>query len=145
MDVATIADFLLFFGAFGASFALDNEESSGPRPEEDSLYDREAYDRTDRLGDADDEVTADADNLAWFMEGGNDALTASDGADFADPGPGDDRADMGRAMTSSRRRTAMTAWPGAVAPTLRLGAAAMTGWTVGLTMTVLPARPGKTC
>ncbi|NEY89268.1 calcium-binding protein [Tabrizicola oligotrophica] len=95
MDVATIANFLLFLGAFGASFALDTEESAGPRLEEDSLYDREAYDRTDRLGDADDEVTADADNLAWFMEGGNDALTASDGADFADLGRGDDRADMG--------------------------------------------------
>lgn len=96
MDVATIANFLLFLGAFGASLAMDDSsDSSGGSTEEDSLYDSGAYSRTDRLGDEDDEITADADNLAWFTGGGDDDLTGSSGADYADLGAGNDAASMG--------------------------------------------------
>ena len=97
MDVATIANFLLFLGAFGASMALGgNDTTDGTTPpEEDSLYDSTAYSRTDRLGDEDDDITADSDNIAWFLEGGDDQLHASSGADYANLGSGNDAADMG--------------------------------------------------
>lgn len=96
MDVATIANFLLFLGAFGASLALDGgDDSSGDGTNPDSLYDSADYSRTDRLGDDDDTVSADADNLAWFTGGGNDDLTGSSGADYADLGAGHDSAAMG--------------------------------------------------
>ncbi len=97
MDVATIANFLLFFGVFGSTLALDgsNNDSSGTSTDTDSLYNSGAYARTDHLGDGDDTVTADADNLAWFTAGGDDRLTGSSGADYADLGTGDDRAAMG--------------------------------------------------
>lgn len=96
MDVATIANFLLFFGAFGASLALDgNGDSSADTTNEDSLYDSTHYSRTDHLGDDDDRVTADADNLAWFMGGGDDGLIGSSGQDYADLGQGNDHAAMG--------------------------------------------------
>ena len=96
MDVATIANFLLFLGAFGGSLVLGADEAPPTdTPDPDSLYNSADYARTDRLGDEDDTVTADSDNLAWFMDGGDDDLTASSGSDYADLGTGDDSADMG--------------------------------------------------
>lgn len=95
MDVATLANFLLFFGAFAASLAADDGATRPDAPDPDSLYDQADYSRTDRLGAEDDEVAADADNLAWFMDGGDDSLTGSSGNDYADLGTGDDSASMG--------------------------------------------------
>ncbi len=97
MDVATLANFLLFLGAFGASLAFgeeDTTETDNTADDNDALYDSADYARTDRLGDGDDSATADADNLAWFMEGGDDSLTGSSAKDFADLGSGDDTAAM---------------------------------------------------
>jgi Ca2+-binding RTX toxin-like protein len=94
MDVATLVNLLLFVGAFGASLSSDDDSTSSSAAD-DRLYDDEDYSRTDRLGDGDDTVTADADNLAWFMGGGDDDLTGSSAADYADLGTGDDRAAMG--------------------------------------------------
>lgn len=95
MDVATLANFLLFLGAFAVSYSADDDGSAAAQDDPNPLYDRADYARTDRLGDEDDAVTADADNLAWFMEGGNDRLTGSSGNDYANLGSGDDAADMG--------------------------------------------------
>lgn len=95
MDVATIANFLLFFGAFAASLSANDDDSALREDAADALYDRADYARTDRFGDEDDEVSADADNLAWFTEGGNDSLTGSSDDDYANLGSGDDDADMG--------------------------------------------------
>lgn len=95
MDVANIVNLLLFIGAFGASLATSGDSTSSSTEDEDSLYDADAYSRTDRLGDEDDRVSADADNLAWFMEDGDDSLTGSSAADYADLGAGNDQAEMG--------------------------------------------------
>jgi hypothetical protein len=90
MDVVVLANFLLFLGAFGVSLASNDDEET---PEDsESRYDEGDYQSTSRLGNGDDDVTASGDNLAWFMNGGNDDLTASSGADFADLGTGDDSA-----------------------------------------------------
>jgi len=94
MDVATLVNLLLFVGAFGASLAAGDDSGSADA-ENDRLYDSDAYSRTDRLGSGDDTVTADADNLAWFMGGGDDELSGSSAADYADLGTGDDQARMG--------------------------------------------------
>jgi Ca2+-binding RTX toxin-like protein len=94
MDIATLVNLLLFVGAFGASLAAGDYTSSAS-DENDRLYDSDDYSRTDRLGNGDDFVTADTDNLAWFMEGGDDSLTGSSTADYADLGAGDDQASMG--------------------------------------------------
>ncbi|MFM7655285.1 MAG: calcium-binding protein [Paracoccaceae bacterium] len=94
MDVATLVNLLLFVGAFGASLAAGDDSGSADA-ENDRLHDSDAYSRTDRLGSGDDTVTADADNLAWFMGGGDDELSGSSAADYADLGTGDDQARMG--------------------------------------------------
>ncbi len=94
MDVATLVNLLLFVGAFGASLAAGDDSGSADA-ENDRLYDSDDYSRTDRLGSGDDTVTADADNLAWFMGGGDDELSGSSAADYADLGTGDDQARMG--------------------------------------------------
>lgn len=98
MDVATLANFLLFFGAFAASFATADSGSgtSGDTANPgDDLYNSADYARTDHYGDGNDTVSADADNLAWFMGGGDDSLTGSSAADYADLGSGNDHAEMG--------------------------------------------------
>lgn len=96
MDIATLANFLLFFGAFGASLAASDDSSSSAADDRaDGLYDSADYTRTDRLGGDDDTVTADSDNLAWFMDGGDDSLSGSSGSDYADLGTGNDTASMG--------------------------------------------------
>lgn len=94
MDVATLVNLLLFVGAFGASLAAGDDSGSADA-EIDRLYDSDDYSRTDRLGSGDDTVTADADNLAWFMGGGDDELSGSSAADYAALGTGDDQARMG--------------------------------------------------
>lgn len=94
MDVATLVNLLLFVGAFGASLSTDDDSPSSSAAN-DRLYDEDNYSRTDRLGAGDDTVSADADNLAWFMGGGDDDLTGSSAADYADLGTGDDQAAMG--------------------------------------------------
>jgi Ca2+-binding RTX toxin-like protein len=95
MDVAALANLLLFIGAFGASLMTGDDSSSSGTEDEDGLYDPANYSRTDRYGAEDDVVTADADNLAWFMGAGDDQLTGSSGADYANLGAGDDAASMG--------------------------------------------------
>ena len=94
MDVATLVNLLLFVGAFGASLS-SGDDSPSSSAADDRLYDEDNYSRTDRFGEGDDTVTADADNLAWFMGGGDDDLTGSSAADYADLGSGDDQAAMG--------------------------------------------------
>ena len=93
MDVATLVNLLLFVGAFGASLS-SGDDSPSSSAANDRLYDEDDYSRTDRLDDGDDTVTADADNLAWFMAGGDDNLTGSSAADYADLGTGNDQASM---------------------------------------------------
>lgn len=95
MDVATIVNFLMFAGAFAAAFAGDDAGATSAADDADGLYDAASYARTDRFGDEDDTANADADNLAWFMEGGDDRLTGSSADDYADLGQGDDQSSMG--------------------------------------------------
>lgn len=95
MDIATLLNFLMFAGIFGATFAPASDSSDSAAPADDSLYDAASYARTDRFGDEDDAVTADTDNLAWFTAGGDDTLTGSSANDYADLGAGDDDADLG--------------------------------------------------
>lgn len=96
MDFATVANLLLFSGAIGASFLLDSGNSSSTdAAESDPLYNDNDYARTDLGTDTADAVAADRDMLAWFLRGGNDTLTGSSGADFADLGAGDDQAQLG--------------------------------------------------
>lgn len=92
MDVTLIANFLLFLGALGASFSSSSDDGSAT---EDDLYNRDDYADTRRGTDGDDEASADRDNLAWFMEDGDDTVEGSSDADYADMGRGDDDADMG--------------------------------------------------
>lgn len=123
MDVATITNFLLFLGAFGASLALndDSSASSSSRDDQDSLYDSADYSRTDRLGDEADDVTAETDNLAWFLEGGDDRLSGSSGADFADLGAGNDAADMGAGNDIVRAGTGADSLAGGTGADILLG------------------------
>ena len=96
MDVPSLVNLLLFIGAFGASLSLSGDDSDdSTTTDADSLYDSADYARTDRFGDEDDDVTAYEDDLAWFMEGGDDRLTGSATDDYANLGQGDDSAAMG--------------------------------------------------
>ena len=96
MDVPSLVNLLLFIGAFGASLSLSGDDSDdSTTTDADSLYDSADYARTDRFGDEDDDVTAYEDDLAWFMEGGDDRLTGSATDDYANLGQGDDSATMG--------------------------------------------------
>lgn len=95
MDVATIANFLLFLGAFAASFVSTDDSTDTSDETDDSLYNRADYARTDTLTNGDDSVSADAENLAWFMQDGDDSLSGSSSRDYADLGRGDDTASMG--------------------------------------------------
>lgn len=94
MDMSTIANFLLFLGAFATSF-VTTEDTTTTADETDSLYDSTQYSREVLGSDEADDMQADGDNLAWFMEGGDDTLSGSSGKDYADLGTGDDAADMG--------------------------------------------------
>lgn len=99
MDTTLIVNFLLFLGAFGASFASQSDDSTDdsgtPLDDPDALYQRADYSGV-RSGTAgDDDATADQDNLAWFMEAGDDTVTGSSSRDYASLGTGDDAASMG--------------------------------------------------
>lgn len=92
MDISFLANLFLFLGALGASYAMDHTPT---REETDPLYDENDYARTDEGSSHADAETADRDSLAWFLYGGDDTLTGSAGADYANLGSGDDQADMG--------------------------------------------------
>ena len=63
--------------------------------QDDPLYNPQNYAHAHDGTEGNDTVTADADNQAWFLHGGNDDLTASSGSDYANLGDGDDHAAMG--------------------------------------------------
>jgi Ca2+-binding RTX toxin-like protein len=92
MDISFLANLFLFLGALGASYAMDH---SPTREESDPLYDENGYARTDEGSSRAEDETADRDSLAWFLYGGDDTLTGSAGADYANLGNGDDSAEMG--------------------------------------------------
>lgn len=97
MDAATIANFLLFIGAFGASLISsgDDSETTDSADETDALYDSTQYSREVMGTSGDDREVADGENLAWFMDEGDDTLSGSAAQDYADMGAGDDEAEMG--------------------------------------------------
>lgn len=93
MELAAIGNLLMFLLALGASIHLstndDDEEVA------DSRYDEDNYSDERNGSDGNDRVTADRDNLAWFLYGGDDDLVGSSASDFANLGAGNDRAAMG--------------------------------------------------
>ncbi len=66
---------------------LDNEDEGTSNS--DPLYDANAYDETRNGTNGDDVETADKDNLAWFLKDGDDDLTGSSTADYANLGDGE--------------------------------------------------------
>lgn len=67
-------------------------DDTPPPPEPaDDLYDRDAYAAEQRGTEGDDDLSDDARDLAWFLQGGNDTLDAGPGNDYADGGEGNDR------------------------------------------------------
>ncbi len=60
------------------------------------LYDRRLITSAEIQGtEGDDTLTAEEEtDLAWFLNGGNDDLDGSDGADYAEGGAGDDSITM---------------------------------------------------
>ncbi|GLS87335.1 hypothetical protein GCM10010873_23090 [Cypionkella aquatica] len=97
MEPALLANIFMFLGALGLNLGLsetDDTPDSGVS-RDDPLYDRQNYaGRTDGT-EGDDTVTASSDSQAWFLHGGDDALTAASGNDYANLGDGDDQAVMG--------------------------------------------------
>jgi Ca2+-binding RTX toxin-like protein len=92
MDLSFLANMLLFLGALGASYAVDQATTL---EETDPLYDENDYTRTDEGTGHSDALEADRDSLAWFLQGGDDRLAGSAGSDYANLGNGNDEADMG--------------------------------------------------
>lgn len=93
MDVAILANLFLFLAALGINLAGGGEDDT--EAEAEPLYNAADYaGRVDGTA-ADDTASAEADNQAWFLYGGDDSLTGSDGADYAELGDGDDGAAMG--------------------------------------------------
>jgi Ca2+-binding RTX toxin-like protein len=92
MDLALIGNLLMFLLALGA-----NIYSANTQDEEDSdpLYTKEDYADEREGTSGNDQTTADRDNLAWFLYGGDDVLAGSSGNDYANTGSGNDRATMG--------------------------------------------------
>lgn len=91
MELAILANFLLFLGSFAVKVsALDSAPAN-----EDPLYDEADYQNVQNGSGGDDLVSADHDNSAFFLGDGNDDLTASAGKDYTQLGSGDDQADMG--------------------------------------------------
>jgi Ca2+-binding RTX toxin-like protein len=92
MELAVIANFLLFLSSFAVKFS----ELTSPQPaDEDPLYAEADYAGVQNGTSGDDVVTANKDNSAFFLGDGNDKLTASAGKDYANLGNGNDQADMG--------------------------------------------------
>lgn len=94
MDFALLSNLFLFLGAFGVSLFTQLDDGSSTPDDSDPLYDRNDYSDTRNGTAGDDTETADQDNLAWFLNGGDDDLTGSSTADYANLGSGDDTAYM---------------------------------------------------
>lgn len=99
MDFAYLGNLLFFFGVFGAVFGADlsddDDDDTQDTTDQDPLYVAGDYAAEESGTDEADTATAGQDNLAWFLQGGNDTLTGSAGNDYANLGEGDDRATMG--------------------------------------------------
>lgn len=97
MDAAILANLFMFLGALGVNIGLSGSDSGDdPAPEdEDPLYRAGNYSQTHQGGEGNDDVTAEGDNQAWFLHGGDDDLTASSANDYANLGAGNDQAVMG--------------------------------------------------
>jgi Ca2+-binding RTX toxin-like protein len=94
MDPASIANIFLFFGALAASFGFGGSSSTSS-DQDDPLYNAEDYSKTNSGTNGADHMTANSDNQAWFLKGGDDDLTGSSTHDYANLGSGNDRADLG--------------------------------------------------
>lgn len=94
MDVAILANLFLFLGTLGVNLGLAGS-SNDSATDEDPLYDRANYADRHNGTAGDDTVSADADNQAWFLAGGDDDLTGSSAHDYANLGAGNDNAKMG--------------------------------------------------
>lgn len=79
MDLAIFANFLLFFGALGAGFAIDSLDTADV-PAAEPHENGKAGGHYDTNASTDESIAADRDNLAWFLTGGDDDLmdTAQD-------------------------------------------------------------------
>lgn len=96
MDMSLLADIALFLGAFGLNIGIYSASSAtSDAASESSHYNANTYSGAVEGSSGDDMMTASGNDLAWFLYGGNDDLTASAGDDFASLGAGDDRAAMG--------------------------------------------------
>lgn len=97
MDAAILANLFMFLGALGINLGLSGSDSGDdPAPEdEDPLYHAGNYSQTHQGGDGNDDISAEGDNQAWFLHGGDDDLTASSTNDYANLGAGNDVAVMG--------------------------------------------------
>lgn len=93
MELAILANFLLFLGSFAVK--LSSVDSEEPMTDDDPLYNKADYMGVQNGGAGDDLVSANRDNSAFFLGEGDDDLTASAGRDYANLGSGDDQADMG--------------------------------------------------
>ncbi len=93
MDLAFFANMLMFLGVFGGSLLLDSTSSTSTS--EDPLYNRNDYTDTENGTNGNDDISTDRESVAWFLKGGDDSLTGSEGDDYANLGSGDDHADMG--------------------------------------------------
>jgi len=72
------------FGLFSTSSNASTSENESPN------YDPDAYSDEISGTEGDDDEVAETDNLAWFLYGGNDSVDASEAADYANGGAGDD-------------------------------------------------------
>lgn len=96
MDMSLLANIALFLGAFGLNIGLSASTSTSTDAEPDSTrYNADDYTQTIDGTSGDDMLVASSNDLAWFLQGGNDDLTASGGNDYASLGTGNDTADMG--------------------------------------------------
>lgn len=97
MEPAVLANIFLFLGALGLNIGIGGSDDSAddPEPNQDPLYNAQNYANAQDGTEGNDTVSADADNQAWFLHGGDDDLTASSANDYANLGDGDDHAVMG--------------------------------------------------
>ena len=96
MEPAILANIFLFLGALGLNVGIGgSDDTSDDTANGDPLYNQQNYAHVHDGTAGNDTVTSDADNQAWFLQGGNDDLTASSANDYANLGDGDDHAEMG--------------------------------------------------
>lgn len=86
----------LFVASFAAQMAVNADEDEDTSPEGGDLYDAGDYaarqDGTDR---ADTFGPEGRNSIAWFLFGGDDVLTGTEGDDYAEGGTGNDRLALG--------------------------------------------------